>query len=188
MKFNSHKAISQKHAFLSPSQYHWINYNDQKLQARWASATQAARGTALHEFAHKAIQLGIRQPRSKQTLYMYINDAIGYRMTSEQPLYYSDNCFGTPDSMGFRKNKLRIHDLKTGITKASFHQLEIYAAIFCLEYGYLPSDIDIELRIYQSNEVFVLEPENSQIFEIMDTIVVFNDKIEQLKEGDLGDY
>jgi len=115
---------------------------------------------------------------------MYVNDAIGYKMNVEQPLYYSDNCFGHADCISFRLNTLRIHDLKTGVSPASVHQLEVYAAIFCLEYGIVPYDIKIELRIYQSRNVQVFTGEPDMIAEIMDCIVLFDAKIEQMKEED----
>jgi hypothetical protein len=188
MNFNTHSALNGKHAFLSPSNYHWINYNQQKLEARWHSASAAAHGTALHEYAHQAIRLKIKQPRSQKTIYAYINDAIGYKMTPEQPLYYSDNCFGTADAISFRNNKLRIHDLKTGLTKTSEHQLEVYAAIFCLEYAVSPFDIDMELRIYQNDVILAFNPTPEIILEIMDTIMEFDRHIEILKEGADLDY
>ena len=59
----------------------------------------------------------------------------------EQALYYSDNCFGTADAISFKKNFLRIHDLKTGVTPGSMKQLLIYASMFCLEYNFLPIQI-----------------------------------------------
>lgn len=183
MNFNSHSGIEGKHAFLSPSTYHWINYNEQKLDARWNSYRAAALGTALHEYAHKAIELGIKQPRNKTTVSLYVNDGIGFKMQCEQPLYYSDNCFGTADTISFRKNLLRIHDLKTGITPASFHQLEVYAAIFCLEYNVSPFDIGIELRLYQRGEILINVPYPDVILHIMDKIVVFDQRIELLKDG-----
>lgn len=182
MNFNSHSALSGKHAFLSPSQYHWINYNDQKLEARYSAARAAARGTDLHDLAHNAIRLGVKLSKADPTLSMYVNDAISYKMQVEQPLYYSDNCFGHADTISFRRNTLRIHDLKTGVTPASVHQLEVYAALFCLEYGYSPYDIQIELRIYQSRKVDIYDGDPEVISLIMDKIVLFDQRIEMLKE------
>ena len=182
MNFNKHSGLRDKHAFLSPSTYHWINYNEQKLTARWYSMNQAAYGVALHNYAQQAIKLGIKQPRSKTTLASYINDAIGFRMNPEQTLFYSENCFGTADAISFRNGKLRIHDLKTGITKASEHQLEVYAALFCLEYGYSPFEIEIELRIYQNDGIEIYTPVPEEILGIMDTIIAFDHHIETLKE------
>jgi len=131
--------------------------------------------------ANEAIRLGIVLAESNQAIASYVNDAIEYKMASEQPLYYSDNCFGTPDAMCFRSELLRIHDLKTGVMKASERQLEIYAALFCLEYGYSPFEIAIELRIYQQDEIRIYNPLPETIQHIMDTIVELDKKIEALK-------
>lgn len=182
MNYNRHSNLEGKHAFLSPSSYHWINYSEEKLAQRFESAMSARRGTQLHDFAHEAIKLGIRLPDEPKTLNMYVNDAIGYRMQSEMALYYSENCFGHADALVFRNGLLRIHDLKNGITPASPHQLEIYAAIFCLEYVISPHEIDIELRIYQNDEVSAFEPFPITIVHLMDRIILFDQKLNQLKE------
>lgn len=180
--FNNHSNLEGRHAFLSPSYYHWINYDDQKLEARFFSHRSSQRGTDLHALAKEAIRLGVKLSKSNPTLSMYVNDAIGYKMNVEQPLYYSDNCFGTADAISFRRGKLRIHDLKTGINPASMKQLEVYAAIFCLEYGHSPYEIVIELRIYQNGEVIVHEPDPEHILFIMDKIIESDMKIEMLKQ------
>ena len=185
MLFNAHSNLTGRHAFLSPSNYHWMNYNDQKLQARYIAAMAAKRGTDLHNLAHEAIRLGVKLSRGNQALSTYVNDAIGYRMVCDQPLYYSENCFGSADTICFRRNKLRIHDLKTGISPTSEHQLEVYAALFCLEYSVNPFDIEIELRIYQRDEIRVFEPYPETILAIMDKIVEFDQQIEAMKASDL---
>jgi hypothetical protein len=141
----------------------------------------ARRGTELHELAFRLIRLGIKLPNSRQTLNMYVNDAIGFRMEPEQILYYSDNAYGTTDAIAFRKNFLRVHDLKTGVNNSSMHQLEVYTALFCLEYAVKPGDIKIELRIYQNDEVEVYVPEVEDIIAIMSKIVVFDRRIDILK-------
>jgi hypothetical protein len=185
VNFNSHSALANKHAFLSPSQYHWINYDYDKLAAKFHSASNAARGTSLHALAHNAITLGVKLSSANKALAKYVNDAIHYNMESEQSLYYSDNCFGQADSISFRRKFLRIHDLKTGIGKTSVHQLEVYAALFCLEYHYSPYDIDMEFRIYQFDEpeIFVGDPD--VIEDIMQTIVEFDIRVEFMKEKEL---
>jgi hypothetical protein len=183
MNFNSHSSLAGKHAFLSPSNYHWVNYNDQKLDARYFSARAAARGTALHDLAHQAIKLGVKLSSSDKTMSAYVRDGIGYKMFVEQPLYYSDNCFGTADTISFRRRMLRIHDLKTGIVQTSEKQLEVYAALFCLEYSMSPWDIEIELRIYQNEEIRIYIPDPESILYIMDKIITFDRRIELLKEG-----
>lgn len=181
MIFNTHSNLIGQHAFLSASKYHWINYDDEKIDLVYIANLAARRGTELHEFAHEAIRLGIKLPKTPKTLHLYVNDAIGYRMTSEQVLYYSDNCFGTADSIAFRRNKLRIHDLKTGVTQTSEKQLEVYAALFCLEYRMRPFEIEIELRIYQSDEVRIYEADPDVITHIMDKIITFDKRITLIK-------
>lgn len=182
MNFNEHWNLAGRHAFLSPSQYHWVKYTEERLIDRYYSNEAVKRGTELHEYASMAIKLGRKQPRNNDTVNMFINDAIGYMMTSEQPLYYSENCFGTADAISFEKKLLRIHDLKTGVTEASMIQLEIYAAIFCLEYGVNPAEIQTELRIYQSNEKRIETPEPAYIHELMDKIVEYDAIIEKVKK------
>lgn len=181
MNFKPHYNLEGKHAFLSASKYHWLNYDEQKLIDTYSNFLAVQRGTELHEFAAHAIKLGIKLPKSNRTLNMYVNDAISYRMTPEQPLYFSDNCFGTADAICFNKDLLRIHDLKTGMSPVSMHQLEIYAALFCLEYDVSPKDIDMELRIYQSNEAIVHNPEADDIFHVMDKIVLFDKILSEMK-------
>lgn len=184
MIFNKHFHLEGKHAFLSASKSHWVNYDEEKLDTVFHNAMAAAKGTELHQFAHDAIRLGIKLPRVNRTLNMYVNDAIGFRMTPEQTLYYSDNCFGTPDAISFnRKQELRIHDLKTGKVHASVRQLEVYAALFCLEYGFKPFDIHTELRIYQNDEIAIFEADPDSITHIMSRIVSFDRRIEQLKSN-----
>ena len=182
MNWNRHSDIVGTHAFLSASNYHWTNYDENKLMAVYRNFLATQKGTALHELAHGLIKLGVGLPRSKKTLNMFVNDAIGFRMNSEQPLYYSQNCYGTADAISFRKNELRIHDLKTGATPANMRQLEVYAALFCLEYRERPGDIKIELRIYQNDDIIVSEPDTDTIAHIMDTIVSFDKIINQIKE------
>ena len=186
MIFNRHSELEGKHAFLSPSKYHWINYDDDKFDATYRTQLAAARGTRLHALAMEHILLGVKLPRTTQTLDAYVNDAIGYRMTPELTLYYSPFCFGQVDALCFRKNVLRIHDLKTGVTKASFKQLMVYAALFCLEYDVKPGQIDIELRIYQNDEVSVYVPDVIDIINIMGTIKRFSERIERIRSEDLG--
>ena len=182
MNFNRHSALEGQHAFLGASKYHWINYSPDKVAELYSRSLAALKGTQLHEFAAQCIRLGQKLPKSQKTLNMYVNDAIGYKMTPEQILYYSPNCFGTADAITFRNGLLRIHDLKTGVTTSHMEQLEIYAALFCLEYNYKPGEINMELRIYQSNEVLFHKPTAEDIGPIMDKIVSFDRIINQIKE------
>lgn len=185
MKFNSHFDLEGKHAFLSASNYHWINYDDNKLEARFFTWKAAQRGTALHEFAKQAIQLGIKLPRNNKTLNSYVNDGIGFRMQVEQPLYFSENCFGTADTISFKRGILRIHDLKTGSNPASMKQLCVYTSLFCLEYDEKPRSIDIELRIYQNDEVDIQTPDADYIEHIMERIQSFDRRIKELKAEEM---
>lgn len=181
MNFNRHLNYEGLHAFLGASKYHWINYDATKLVQSYRSNLQRVRGTELHEFAARCIKLGQKLPRSKKTLNQYVNDAIGYRMSPEVVLFYSDNCFGTADAISFRDNLLRIHDYKSGDIPAHMEQLMIYAALFCLEYRYDPSKIDIELRIYQSDEVVPYIPSPDEIRPIMNKIIEFDKLIMKIR-------
>lgn len=182
MIFNKHSGLEGQHAFLGASNYHWINYDEDKLKKSYANYIAKEKGTRLHEFASECINLGIKLPKSKKTLNMFVNDAIGYKMNSEQVLLYSENAFGTADAISFRNGFLRIHDLKTGVIPASMHQLEVYTALFCLEYKTKPSEIETELRIYQFDEVLVHKPEVDSIIEIIDKIIIFDKCINSIKE------
>lgn len=183
MNFNRHSNLEGHHAFLGASKYHWINYNEEKLINAYSKFLATQKGTELHDFACRCIKLGIKLPKNQKTLNMYVNDAIGFKMTPEQPLYYSDNCFGTADTISFKEKEklLRIHDLKTGTSPVSIHQLEIYTALFCLEYDVSPYDIRIELRLYQSDNVIIHEPPADTIRYIMDKIIIFDKTIEKMK-------
>lgn len=184
MRFNSHTKVEGSHAFLSASSYHWVNYDEEKLRMRLRTSLEAARGTRLHDFAKEAILLKQRMPRNNQTLNRYINDAIAFDMTPEQVLFYSMNAYGTADAIRFDQDTLRlmIHDLKTGKTKVSMTQLEVYTAYFCLEYGFKPSTLDIKLRIYQNDEVWEHVPDLEDVVYIMDKIVTSDRIIEEEKE------
>ena len=194
MQWNDHSRDVPEgaHAFLSASKYHWISYDLDKLRAVYENFRAAQKGTELHRIAKDLIVNRIKLPRSKQTLNMYVNDAIGYRMTPEQPLLYSENCFGTADAIMFDESKgfLRIHDLKTGVTPASMRQLEIYMSLFCLEYGrvegFKPNDISAELRIYQNGEVMVETPDPNDIIDISNKIVAFDKEIRKMKGASYG--
>ena len=183
MEFRQHKQFAGQHAFLSASKYHWINYDQDKLDETYRRFRAAAIGTRKHALAAELIEMNVRLPRTRSTLNLYVNDAIGFKMTPEQVLYYSVNAFGTADAISYdeRKKMLRIHDLKTGETPVSFHQLEVYEALFCLEYKLQPNEFQAELRIYQNDEVQAMEPDSDDIFNIMDKIILFDKRIEELK-------
>lgn len=182
MIFNKHSALEGQHAFLGASKYHWINYDESKVADSYSKFLATQKGTELHDFAAKCITLGQKLPKSQKTLNMYVNDAIGFKMVPEQPLFYSENCFGTTDAITFRNRMLRIHDLKTGVIPAHMEQLEIYAALFCLEYKIKPADIEMELRIYQNNQILYENPTAETIVPIMDKIITFDKVINKIKE------
>ena len=182
MIFEKHSNLAGHHATLSASKYHWLNYDDSKMADVYMNMIAVQRGTELHELAERCIKLKQKLPKTNKTLNMYVNDAIGYRMTPEQILYYSDICFGTADAISFKKNLLRIHDLKTGKTPAHMEQLFIYAALFCLEYRIKPGDIQIETRIYQNDEILIDSPTVEDILPIMDKIKHFDRLIRDIRD------
>lgn len=182
MNFNRHSELEGLHAFLGASKYHWLNYDDEKVTDAYQKYLATLKGTELHAFAKDCIRLGIKLPKSQKTLNMYVNDAIGFKMTPEQPLFYSSNCFGTCDTIAFRNDILRIHDLKTGQTPAHMEQLLIYASLFCLEYKIRPGDIKTELRIYQSNDILISNPEADELLPVMDKIIRFDKLISSIRE------
>ena len=182
MKWHDHSEIEGTHAFLSPSQYHWMNYDVDKLKDVYRNHLAKQKGTELHEAASKMIKLKIPQKQKRKTWNLFVNDALKYGMDSEVPLYFSNLCYGTADAIKFENDFLRIHDLKTGATKASFKQLMGYAALFCLEYDYNPWEIDIELRIYQYDTIIKLIPEPDDICHIADKIVTFTDVIDKINK------
>ena len=183
MNFNDHSGLEGLHAFLSASKFHWINYDEEKLYSSYANYRAAEQGTILHEFAKTCILLKQRLEEVPKTLNMYVNDAIGFGMTPEQVLYFSPYCFGTADAISFKREQLRIHDLKTGKGVTHMEQLEVYAALFCLEYDVNVSDIEIELRIYQNNKVRIHNPDVTEIIPIMDKIVTSSRLIEEWESG-----
>ena len=99
MIFNKHYSLSGKHAFLSASKYHWVNYDLDKLVSVYTRNLAIKKGTQLHGFAQLCIELGEKLPRSRKALNQYVNDAIGFRMIPEQILFYSLNAFGTADAI-----------------------------------------------------------------------------------------
>lgn len=197
------------HAILSPSKYSWTNYdNKDKLFNLVCSSYAQEIGTLLHELASTAIKYRVKIPKIAAKpiilLYLlshniprgiidvnryvdnfcaYVNDAIGFDMTPEQPLVYSRNAFGTADAIRFNEKKmhLRIHDYKSGVTKPCLRQLELYAAYFCLEYHIKPKDLTFELRIYWENEIIVGTPTAADIVPLMDKTIDYDNFISSLK-------
>ena len=183
MKFYDHRNLAGLHAPFTASQSTWLRYDDDKVIEVYANRKAAEMGTRLHEWAAETIKLGLKQPKSKKTICAYVNDAIGFKMDTEVVLFYSDRFFGTADAICFRNGVLRIHDLKTGkVGKIESHMehLEVYTALFCLEYKVKPSDIRIELRVYKNDEVIVWNPTLENIVYIMDKIVHLDKLLEKI--------
>lgn len=181
-QFLNHKNLEGCHAPFSASQNSWLRYSDEKAIDYLKNKKAAELGSRLHAWAAETINLGIRQAKSKKTINMYVNDAIGFKMSTEVVLFYSENFFGTADAISFKDGFLRIHDLKTGKTPVHIEQLMIYAALFCLEYKVKPAEIEIELRIYQNDEVIYHNPEPEEIMEIIDKIIHLDNLISKYKE------
>jgi hypothetical protein len=184
-KNNSYQDKLGQHAFLSPSGYHWVNYDVEKLEAVYTRYQRVKLGTMLHKLAEDLISLKVRLPSTSATLNSFVNDAIGFNLETEVVLYYSDNCFGTVDAIGFDEatKTLRIHDLKTGLSPTSIVQLEVYAALFCLQTGVDPHHINMILRIYQNDEIVESRTKPETIKRIMKTIQDFDLVISSLKNG-----
>ena len=186
MDWKTYSHLSKKHAFLSPSRYHWLNYDNEKLIETFRNHKRAALGTRLHALAAELISLARRQPQTAEAFNAFVNDAIGFGMKPEVLLYYSPRCYGTTDAISYDNRVLRIHDLKTGATPISpgaTKQLLIYAALFCLDYVVDPLDLsDIHLRVYQNEEVMEFDPEPQELFRITRRIIDADKTIQEAEE------
>lgn len=206
MNWNRHTNLEGSHAFLSASKYSWLSKTNDELVESYGNSYSQAIGTLMHAYAADAIRFREKLKKSDSkgakfdlmrrgipefaidirsffpTVMDYVNDAIDYTMDPEILLYYSDLCFGTADAIQVSNGVLRIHDLKTGQTVAKIEQLKIYAALFFLEYGYKPERMRTELRIYQSGDILVHEPEIEEIREVMESIVEKDRVLQKLKE------
>lgn len=136
-----------------------------------------------HAYAARSIRVGRKFPQSKKTLNAYINDAIDFHMIPEVGLYYSENCYGVADAIDFINNFLRIHALRTKHEPSDMKQLLIYDALFCLKHGIKPCDIQIENRIYQNDDIWIVNPTCEDIDPIISKIIEFNKIITELKLG-----
>ena len=162
-----------QHAILSASQSEWL-FKDKATFGKWYKNKRASeRGTRLHELAKNHIELGVpMEEGSTKTFDAFVNDAIIFGMTPEQPIKpFADSllAFGTADAISFDEEtgKLMIFDLKTGDHPAKMRQLKVYAAFFCLENDIDPRDIDIQLRIYQTDNIIFSFPDPFEILSIM---------------------
>lgn len=200
------KRLKNTHAFCGASNYHWRNYDKEKLIQTKINSNANVVGTLLHAYAADNIDKGFKIYKTDKrgvlrylivehgvpeyavdidrlfpNLMNYVNDCIGYRMKPEVLLYYSDDFYGTTDAISWSNNVLRISDLKTGKSEPSFMQLENYAAFFCLRYKVKPSDIKkIEFRFYQDNEIIFAEPSSKILVPIIDQIIDFNNVLSSM--------
>lgn len=206
MNWNQHRNLEGSHAFLSASKYNWLSKTNEEIVQSYTNSFAQAIGTLSHAFAADYIRFREKLKKGDSrtlkmdlmrkgipeyaidiraffpTVMRYVNDSIDFMMDPEVLLYYSDLCFGTADSIQVSNGVLRIHDLKTGTTVAKIDQLKIYAALFYLEYGQKPERLRTELRIYQSDDIIVHEPEVDEIREVMDAIVEKDRVLQKLKE------
>ena len=170
------------HAPFGASKYFWLNYDEEKALSYYKGLLATKKGTELHDLAKRCIDNKVML-KGKNTLARYVNDAIGFKMRTEQPLYYSKYFYGTADAIIFRNNLLRIHDFKSGVTPAKMDQLLIYDALFCLDYRKNPDDFEHELRIYQSDDILIDNPSSEDVHYVMDKIVAFDKLITEFEEG-----
>ncbi len=206
MIFEKHYDLRGKHAALSPSQPCWLRYSDEQLYQKYVSSYAQTMGTSLHELAETLIGHGLKLKKSDELTVLshllndgiprnvidmehiygnfrnYVNDGVGYKLIPEQILYYSPYCYGTADAISFRNKFLRIHDLKTGTSPAKMEQLLVYAALFCLEYKIKPGEIEVELCIYQNDEIIHDEPTADDILPVMDCIIQHCRTMERIHE------
>lgn len=206
-----HSELKGTHSILSASQNAWLRYNNEQLYNMSYVAGYATKlGTVMHELGAELIAERIKLNENDKHLVLhhlaknkiprnvynldelypnfmnYVNDAIGFRMEPEKVLYYSDIAYGTADASCFRNNLLRIHDYKSGVHPAKMDQLKVYAAYYCLEHGLKPGEIDMELRIYQGNNIVIYNPTAEDILPVMDKIVSSEKFISKLiAEGEM---
>jgi len=183
MIWKNYSHLKNTHAFLSPSRYHWLNYSEDRLVQTYQNHKKISLGTKYHALAAELIALAVRLPNTAASLNSFVNDAIGFKMNPEVLLYYSPNCYGTTDAISFFDGRLRIHDLKTGVSTPSMNQLLIYAGLFVLDYGVSTRELkETELRIYQNSEVTEFFPSSKEVFDVVATIIQSDKIISKIDE------
>lgn len=176
MKFNRHTDLEGLHSQMSASQHSWLRYTPKRMEEVWLSNKKKEEGTRLHAIASAMIKEHIRAANRKKAFNLFVNDAIGFKLHSEVVLAYSNNAFATSDAIGFNNGELRIHDLKTGTSKPSFEQLDIYAALFMLEYDIDPFKVkSIVERLYQFDGFTERLPQPEEIKAVMDHIILMDE-------------
>ena len=71
MNFNKHSNLEGCHAFLGASKYHWINYDEEKVEDSYSKFLATQKGVVLHAFAAQCINLRQKLPKSNKTLNRY---------------------------------------------------------------------------------------------------------------------
>ncbi len=200
MIWKDYSKLKNTHAFCGASNYRWRNYDPEKLIQSKENSYATTIGTLLHDRAAHYISKPKKMIKSSKisiydyltidndipesaididrlfpNLMNYVNETIAFEMDPEITLYFSDNFYGTADAISWEDGLLRISDLKTGVTPASFMQLENYAVFFCLDYKIKPSQIKkLEFRIYQNNEVLFADPDPHILNPIIEQVIEFN--------------
>ena len=72
MRFNNHDNMEGFHAPFGASKSSWLRYDDERAIEYFKNIRAAEVGTRLHEWAKETIDLGLKQPRSKKTIYAYV--------------------------------------------------------------------------------------------------------------------
>lgn len=197
IKWNIHKEYEGKHALMGASNPHWLNYDSKAFENKYYSRYSQEIGTALHQLAHDCIVGRIKLSKHDthlvemalfkafipkdaydpniilKTLMPFVNDAIGFHMSSEILLFVNEFCFGTTDAIVYNEYEkiLRIHDYKSGSIPGKIEQIYIYMAMFCIEYNIDPRKLNlIEARIYQNCECLIDNPPAEVILNIINII------------------
>lgn len=212
MIFNKHFDLEGKHALLSASSWRWVNDDVDSLTQRLCGLHAQSIGTILHQIAYEHIKHRIKLNKYDKknvmlrlltegipgividtidfdamfnNLLNYVNDGVGYNMEPEVVLKYTNNFFGTADTIKFSEDErfLRIHDYKSGVAPAHIEQLVIYAAYFCLEYQVKPTTIKSELRIYQNDKIVFHNPEPEELLAVTEKVITLDKFLNNIKEG-----
>lgn len=210
MQWKNHLEVSREHSLLSPSQPSFLNLDDEGLLNRYMKSYATEAGTILHKYAEDLIRTRFKLENNRTekkhvqfelarhyipnsvididavfpVLRAYVNDGIGFAMIPEKKLVCDPVIlFGTADTICFRDNHLRIHDLKTGTSKVKMEQLLIYAALFCIDYEVNPDEIDIDLRIYQTGQedVICYKPTKEEMHELIHKLLYDVEYIKQIR-------
>ena len=181
MSWGRYSKLKGQHALLSPSNYHWINYDKEKLLKVLYNQKMKERGTKLHEFASEAINLK-RYQAGNDNVSQFVNDCIDMKMHSEEVVYATEYAFGTADAINEVNDVIYIFDLKTGEHKAKFTQLYLYAAFYCIMNDINPISKKYVFRIYQYEEYEQLEGDPLEVKRLMELTIEDSDVVKAIEE------